>query len=95
MEIGVRMALGATAGGVRWLVLRQALLLVAIGVAVGLPAAMASSRLLRGALFGVRPVDPPTLAGAALLMFAVATAAAYLPARRASRVHPMAALRCE
>jgi ABC-type antimicrobial peptide transport system permease subunit len=89
------MALGATAGGVRWLVLRQALVLVAAGVAVGIPAAVASSRLLRGALFGVQPVDPPTLVGAALLMFTVAAVGAYLPARRASRVDPMAALRCE
>jgi predicted permease len=95
LEIGVRMALGSTAGGVRWLVLRQALALVAVGVVVGVPAAIASSRLLRGALFGVRPLHPPTLVGAALLMFAIATAAAYLPARRASRVDPMAALRCE
>jgi predicted permease len=95
VEIGVRMALGATAGGVRWLVLRQALVLVAAGVAVGIPAAVASSRLLRGALFGVQPVDPPTLVGAALLMFTVAAVGAYLPARRASRVDPMAALRCE
>jgi predicted permease len=94
-EIGVRMALGATAGGVRWLVLRQALVLVAIGVAVGIPAALASSRLLRGALHGVSPTDPRTLGAAALLMIAIATAAAYLPARRASRVDPMTALRNE
>jgi predicted permease len=94
-EIGVRMALGATAGGVRWLVLRQALALVAAGVLVGIPAAVAAARLLRGALFGVSPVNPPTLAGAALLMFAIATLAAYLPARRASRIDPMAALRSE
>jgi predicted permease len=95
VEIGVRMALGATAGGVRWLVLRQALVLVAAGVAMGIPAAMASARLLRGALFGVSPVHPPALAGAALLMFAIATVAAYLPARRAARLDPMTALRQE
>jgi predicted permease len=94
-EIGVRMALGATAAGVRWMVLRQAFRLVLAGVALGLPAAMAAARLLQGFLFGVRPMDPPTLAAAALALFAVATAAAYLPARRASRADPMIALRCE
>jgi len=94
-EIGVRMALGASAGGVRWLVLRQALPLVAVGVALGLPAALALSRLMAGLLYGVSPGDPLTLGLAALLMFAVAAAAAYLPARRASRVDPMLALRSE
>jgi len=94
-EIGVRMALGATAVGVHWLVLRQAFAIVLLGVAVGLPAAIAAARLLQGLLYGVDPVHPPTLVGAALLMLAVAALAAYLPARRASRVDPMAALRTE
>jgi predicted permease len=94
-EIGVRVALGAAAAGVRWMVMRQALVLVLAGVVVGLPAAMAASRLLKAFLFGVTPMDPATLAGAALALFAVATAAAYLPARRASRVDPMVALRAE
>jgi predicted permease len=94
-EIGVRMALGATAEEVRWMVLRQAFLLVAAGMALGLPAAVAVSRLLRAFLYGVTPMDPATMIGAALILFAVATLAAYLPARRASRVDPMTALRCE
>jgi putative ABC transport system permease protein len=94
-EIGVRMALGATSGSVRWLVLRQAVALVLIGLVVGIPAALGASRLLRGMLFGVQPMHPPTVIGAALVMFAVAALAAYLPARRASRVDPMAALRVE
>ena len=94
-EIGVRVALGATRGGVRWLVLRQALALVLAGVALGLPAAWAASRLLRGLLYGLSPADPTRLAGAALVMLAVAVVAAYLPARRASRVDPMTALRSE
>jgi predicted permease len=94
-EIGVRMALGATAGGVRWLVLRQALLLVLIGVGAGIPAAVVVARLLQSRIYDLRPSDPATLALAALAMFAVASAAAYLPARRASRVDPMAALRSE
>jgi predicted permease len=94
-EIGVRMALGATSGGVRWLVLRQAVVLVLIGLLVGIPAAMAASRLLKGMLFGVEPMHLPTVFGAVLAMFAVAALAAYLPARKASRVDPMAALRVE
>jgi predicted permease len=94
-EIGVRMALGATSGGVRWLVLRQGFVLVLAGVLVGLPAAMAAARLLADLLFGVSPTDAKTMAAAALALFAVATAAAYLPARRASRVDPMKALRAE
>jgi predicted permease len=94
-EIGVRMALGATAASVRWLVLRQALVLVGAGVAVGLPAAMAASRLLEGTLFGVRPADPGVLTLAALVMFAVAALAAYAPARRAAALDPMVALRQE
>jgi predicted permease len=94
-EIGVRMAVGATSSGVRWLVLRQAFVLVAIGVAVGVPAALAAARLLTGLLYGVPPMHPPTVATAAVLLFAVAALAAYLPARRASRVDPMSALRCD
>jgi hypothetical protein len=94
-EIGVRMALGATAGRVRWLVLRQALVLVLIGLAVGVPAALGSSRLLAGMLFGVRAGDPATTAAAGLALCAFALLAAYLPACRASRIDPIAALRGE
>jgi predicted permease len=94
-EIGLRVALGATAAGVRWLVMRQAFLLVGAGLLVGLPAALAVAHLLRGFLFGLGPTDPVSLTGAALLMLAVASLAAFLPARRASRVDPMSALRCE
>jgi predicted permease len=94
-EIGVRMALGATAGGVRWLVLRQAFVLVLAGVAVGIPAALATAQLLKGVLFGVAPTDAATFAAATLALGAVATLAAYLPARRASRVDPMVSLRVE
>jgi predicted permease len=94
-EIGLRMALGATTERVRWLVLRQAFGLVLGGVAVGIPAALTAARVLKGMLFGVGPTDPATLAIAALVMFTVAALAAYLPARRASRVDPMVALRHE
>jgi predicted permease len=94
-EIGVRIALGATSGAVRRMVLRQAFLMVLAGVLVGLPAAMAAGQSLRSFLYGLDPIDPKTLALAALVMFAVATLAAYLPARRASQVDPMNALRAE
>jgi ABC-type antimicrobial peptide transport system permease subunit len=94
-EIGVRMALGATSARVRWMVLRQALLLVIAGLAIGIPATLATSRLLEGILFGIRPMDATTVASAALALLAVATLAAYVPAHRASRVPPMTVLRYE
>ncbi len=94
-EIGVRMALGATPGGVKWLVLRQALWLVLIGLALGVPAAVAVAQLLGGLLFEVKPVDVRALVGSVLLLVAVATLAAFLPARRASRLDPVTALRCD
>jgi ABC-type antimicrobial peptide transport system permease subunit len=94
-EIGVRMALGAGRGHVLSLVLREVLVLVGIGVAVGVPAALALTRLARSMLYGVEPHDPATLAGAVLLMAGSAALAGYLPARRAARVDPMVALRCE
>jgi predicted permease len=94
-EIGLRMALGQSPAGVRWMVVRQAFALVLVGLAIGLPAAVAGARLLRGLLFGVDPLDPAALALAAAMPVLMALAAAYLPARRASRVDPMTALRCE
>jgi predicted lysophospholipase L1 biosynthesis ABC-type transport system permease subunit len=94
-EIGVRMALGATRGGVLWLVLRQAFVLVLFGVAIGLPAAAAAAQVIQGLLYGVAPFHPLTLTLAGLTLFLVAAVAAYLPARRASRADPMMALRSE
>jgi predicted permease len=98
-EIGVRMALGARRGDVLWMVVREALILVGIGIAVGVPVALAVTRLassqISGLLFGLEATDPITVAGAALVLTAVATFAAYWPARRASRVDPMVALRAE
>jgi len=76
-------------------VLREALLLSLIGVAVGLPAAFAAGRLIRSQLYGVAPYDPLALAAAAVALVAVALFAAWLPARRAARTDPMVALRCE
>ncbi|MGH9940667.1 MAG: FtsX-like permease family protein, partial [Blastocatellia bacterium] len=93
-EIGIRMALGARAGNVLWLALRETLFLVLIGIAVGLPAAFAATRLTEGLLFGLTATDPLTITLAILVMIAIAALAGYLPARRAARVDPMIALRC-
>jgi ABC-type antimicrobial peptide transport system permease subunit len=89
------MALGAGRRDVFWLILREALLLVIAGVAVGLPVIFAVTRLASTLLFGLTPTDPVSLLLAALLMLAVAMVAGYLPSRRATRVDPMVALRCE
>jgi predicted permease len=94
-EIGVRMALGAMHGDVIWLVLREALALVGAGVVIGLLVSLAATRTVSTLIYGLRPNDPLTIAAATLLLLAVAALSAYLPARRASRVDPMAALREE
>src|SRR5262249_6374842 len=94
-EIGVRMALGASASRVLRSVLRETLLWVALGVALGLGAALATTRWVESLLFGLKPNDPLTIGLAAIVLLAVAAFGAYLPARRASKVDPMAALREE
>jgi predicted permease len=94
-EIGIRMAIGAQHGNVVWMVLRESLLLVAIGVAIGLPAAVASGKLIGSLLYGLAPADPMALISATILMFAVSALAGIIPARRAMRVDPMVALRYE
>lgn len=94
-EIGIRMALGAPRAGILKMVLREALLLAGFGVAIGIPSALAANHLLSSMLFGLKPSDPATLAGATALLVAVAGLAAYLPALRASAVDPMVALRYE
>ena len=94
-EIGIRMALGAARKQVRWLVLREVLVLVAIGSAIGVPAALLSSRLVASMLFGLSAIDTASLLAAVVIMLLIAALAGYLPARRASRVDPMVALRYE
>lgn len=94
-EIGVRMALGAPRGSVLWMVLRETLVLAAIGIAIGLPAALAASRLVASRLYGLSANDPLTIVAAALLLAAVAALAGFIPARRASQVDPIVALRYE
>jgi ABC-type antimicrobial peptide transport system permease subunit len=94
-EIGVRLALGATRGALLWSVLRESSLLVGAGVAIGVPAAVALSRLLTGLLFGVTPADPWVLGAGVSCLLLVGLAAAWVPAWRASRVDPLVALRYE
>jgi predicted permease len=92
-EFGIRMALGARRRDVLWLAMRGALALVVVGVVIGLLASLATTRTASTLLFGLEPNDPSTIAAATLLLLAVAASAAYLPARRAARLDPMAALR--
>ncbi len=94
-EIGVRMALGAQQGQVLWMVMRESLVLFLVGAAVGLPGAVAIGSLLKASLFGLEPVDPLTIAAAIAGIALVTLAASFLPARRASSVDPMRALRAE
>jgi putative ABC transport system permease protein len=94
-EIGLRMALGAPRSSIMRIVLRQGLRLAVAGAAAGLAAAFVVSRLMAGLLYGVRPTDPLTFAGVALLLILVALLACYVPARRAVRVDPLVALRHE
>ncbi|MBO0797889.1 MAG: ABC transporter permease, partial [Blastocatellia bacterium] len=94
-EIGMRMALGAQASDVLELILRQGLKLALIGIALGAAAAFALTRLLESQLFGVRPADATTFGAVALVLLLVALIACWLPARRATKVDPMIALRCD
>ncbi len=92
-EIGVRMALGATAGAVRWLVMSQGAKVVLAGLALGVGAAVASTRLLSTLLYNVKAVDPVVFAVMSIIMTAIGLLASYLPARRASKVDPIESLR--
>ena len=94
-EIGIRMALGAQRGAVVWMVLRRVLLLAAVGLAISVPAALIAFRLVKSLLFETQPNDPVTLALAGGVLLSAAILAGYVPARRASRIDPLAALRHE
>jgi predicted permease len=94
-EIGVRIALGAERAQVRWMMLRQSLVLVVVGLALGIPGALASSSVISTLLVGLDARDPRAIAAAALVMLVVGLGAAYVPARRASRIDPLTALRAE
>jgi len=94
-EIGIRMALGAQPGGVLMLILRQGLLLTLVGIVIGLAGALALTRVMSGLLFGVEATDPATFAAIVLLLAVVSLLACYIPARRATRIDPLIALRYE
>jgi len=94
-EIGIRMALGATRESVLGMVLRQGMLLVAIGLVIGLASAPPLTRMMKDLLFGVQSTDPPTFLAVALVVLAVAAGACFVPSRRAASVDPMIALRSE
>jgi putative ABC transport system permease protein len=87
------MALGATPFAILGLVLRQGLTIALAGVTIGVAAAMGLTRLMRGLLFGVEPIDPVTFAATSLALAVTAVAACYLPARRAARIDPLGALK--
>jgi ABC-type antimicrobial peptide transport system permease subunit len=94
-EIGIRMALGADRAHIRRLVLRDSLLMMGAGILIGLPAGLALTGLLQKLLYGVTPNDAISFAAAVLLMTGIGAVAAWMPARRAARVDPILALRCD
>ena len=94
-EMGIRIALGAQQNGITTMVVRHGMLLASIGVAIGLVAAAAVTRIMSSMLFEIRPVDPVTYAAVSAGLLAAAAAASYVPAHRASTVNPVDALRAE
>jgi putative ABC transport system permease protein len=94
-EIGIRVALGASRAAILKMILRETLMLTFTGLAIGIPCALAASRLVANLLYGVSPSDPATVAAVALILTSVAVLAGYIPARRAMQVDPMVALRHE
>ena len=94
-EIGIRLALGAERRSIIWMVLRETLVLILIGLAIGIPVALGAGRLIASQLFGLSAADPFTLLAATLVLIGVALLAGLMPARKASRVDPLTALRYE
>jgi macrolide transport system ATP-binding/permease protein len=94
-EIGIRMALGAQRGGIVQMVLRDVLVLATLGLCAGLAVALSASRFVASFLYGLKPNDPMTLAPAAIILLSAVLIAGYVPARRASRIDPVTALRVE
>jgi ABC-type antimicrobial peptide transport system permease subunit len=94
-EIGIRVALGAQRENILWMVLREGLVMALFGIAIGIPSALVATRLIASMLFGISTNDLPTITGVALLLLLVALLAGFLPARRASGIDPVVALRTE
>ena len=94
-EIGIRMALGARGGNIAWMILRETLMLVVFGLVIGIPTALFAAKFISAQLFGLQPADPAALISAGVVLTLVALLAGYVPARRASRVNPLTALRYE
>jgi predicted permease len=94
-ELGIRLALGAQRGSLIWMVMREVLMLLAIGLALGIPAAIGLGRFVSTQLYGIQPHDPGLAVGTVLLLSVVSAAAGLIPAQRASRIDPIFALRCE
>jgi len=94
-EIGIRMALGAERTNVRWMIMRQSLVIASVGLAFGIPAGIAGTKLVESLLFNVEPNDPISFMLATAIMLIVTVCAGYIPARRASRVDPLIALRAD
>jgi ABC-type antimicrobial peptide transport system permease subunit len=92
-DIGIRVALGARRGAVVWMVLREACVLTALGLAIGLPIAIGSARLVESFLFNVKPIDPAAMIAAVAILVTAGLMAGYVPAWRASRISPMIAIR--
>ena len=89
------MALGARGGNIAWMILRETLVLVLLGLVIGVPIALFAAKFVSSQLFGLQAADPAALIGAAVVLTLVALFAGYFPARRASRVNPLTALRYE
>ena len=94
-ELGIRLALGAQPGGLVWLVMKEVLLLLAIGLAVGVPAGLAGGKYVSSQLYGINPHDPSIAIGTVVLLAIVSAGAGLIPARRASQIDPILALRYE
>jgi ABC-type antimicrobial peptide transport system permease subunit len=94
-EIGIRMALGARRGVVVWMILREVFALTVVGLAISVPAALGATKFVKTFLFGLKPNDPLAMMAAVSILLSAALLAGYMPARRASRIDPMIALRNE